>query len=110
MSDSDRLLNELGNDDPSLLSIRKLLMDIMVELGGTVGFAKMVAEDFRAADPGSPQRVQLDGKIIQALQTFGIDDAPESASEDELLALHRNLTQNNSGLVSYVMKGNEDDQ
>ncbi len=108
MSESKPILGVLGDDDPSVISIRQVLSAIMRELGGPEGFAKIVADDFVAADPGSPQRVQLDGKIIQALQNFGVEDSPESASEDELLAQVRSIVNDDPSLVEKAAEGGAD--
>lgn len=100
MRESDQILNVLSDDDPNMISMRQTMMALLRRLGGPEGLADIIADDFAAAEPGSPQRIQLGGKILQALQTFGVDDAPESASEDELMAQVRNIVANDPSLIT----------
>lgn len=87
MSKSKDILAALADDDGTLISIRLVMKAMMREFGGPECFGAMVADDYMHTDKGSPQRVQLGGKILQALQNFGGDDVPQSASEEDVQAL-----------------------
>jgi hypothetical protein len=108
--DAINVLDAIGSEDATLISVRLVLTALMKELGGPAGFAKMLADDFMAAAPGSRERVSLGGKIMQSLQNFGADDSMEQASEEELLAELRDIMKDDLTMAQAMDAEAEDDE
>ncbi len=81
----DEILGKVAEgEDGGMISIRQLLVCIMREFQGPAGFAKLVANDLREATEGGSARMNMEGNIIRAIQTYGSDgddpaDTPDPA-------------------------------
>jgi len=89
-------LKQLTADEATLLSARQVLVEIMRNFGGPKGFADLITADMGALPCGAPARVQLGMNVLKALQSFGVDNEPDDADDEDLEAILKDLIQQQS--------------
>jgi len=88
---SEEIVGKLAAENVVLPDVQELLAHIHLFLGGTKEYARMVAEDVRAATPGSNPRLAFHNNYMQSVAKFGGDDELAARSLDDLKRTAREL-------------------